>query len=59
MRNMMKPSNSASLIVAVLVLSLSSPLVAADVEISVSANPMTAEATTDDAAEYDLSLIHI
>ena len=54
MRNMMKPSNSASLIVAVLVLSLSSPLVAADVEISVSANPMTAEATTDDAAEYDI-----
>ena len=54
MRNTMKRSNSASLIVAVLVLSLSSPLVSADVDISVSANPMAAEATTDDAAEYDI-----
>ena len=54
MRNAMKPSNSASLIVALLVLSVASPLVSADVEISVSANPMAAEATTDDAAEYDI-----
>ena len=54
MRNAMKPSNSASLIVALLVLSVASPLVSADVDISVSANPMAAEATTDDAAEYDI-----
>ena len=51
MRNAMKPINSASLKGALLVIGIASPLVSAYVDISVSANPMTAEATTDDAAE--------
>ena len=50
----MKRSSSVIILTAMLLLTIASPLAAAAVSVSLSANPMAQEATTDDEAEYDI-----
>ena len=58
MRNAMVTRKSLTFLTVVMLLSMSATIVSADVDINLSANPSSAEATADEAAEY-LSLIHI
>ena len=50
----MKRSPSASVLTALLLLTIMSPLATAAVSVSLSASPTAQEATTDDDAEYDI-----
>ena len=50
----MKRSSSAVILTAILLLTIVTPLAAAAVSVSLSANPTAQEATTDDDAEYDI-----
>ncbi len=50
----MKRSPSASVLTALLLLTIMAPLVTAAVSVSLSASPTAQEATTDDDAEYDI-----
>ena len=50
----MKRSSSAIILTAMLLLTIVTPLAAAAVSVSLSANPTAQEATTDDDAEYDI-----
>ena len=50
----MKRDSSASVLTALLLLTIMSPLATAAVSVSLSASPTAQEATTDDDAEYDI-----
>ena len=50
----MKRGSSASVLAALLLLTIMSPLATAAVSVSLSASPTAQEATTDDDAEYDI-----
>ena len=50
----MRHTRSAPILVAILLVSITSPMAAAEVSVALSANPTAQEATTDDEAEYDI-----
>ena len=52
----MKRSPSTALLAALLLLTVASPLASAEVSVALSASPMAQEATTDDDAEYDITV---
>ena len=48
----MRHTRSAPILVAILLVSITSPMAAAEVSVALSANPTAQEATTDDAVSY-------
>ena len=54
MRNMMVTRKALTFFTVVMLLSMSATIVSADVDINLSANPSSAEATADEAAEYTI-----
>ena len=50
----MRHTRSTSVLVAILLVSIVSPLASAEISVALSANPSAQEATTDDEAEYDI-----
>ena len=50
----MRHTRSTSVLVAILLVSIASPLASAEISVTLSANPSAQEATTDDEAEYDI-----
>ena len=54
MRNMMVTRKSLTFFTVVMLISMSAAVVSADVDINLSANPSSAEATPDEAAEYTI-----
>ena len=50
----MRHTRSPSVLVAILLVSIASPLASAEISVALSANPSAQEATTDDEAEYDI-----
>ena len=50
----MSHNRSTPVLVAILLISLASPLASAEVSVALSASPTAQEATTDDEAEYDI-----
>ncbi len=54
MRNVMVSRRPLTFFIVIMLLSMSATVVSADVDISLSANPSSAEATPDEAAEYNI-----
>ena len=50
----MRHTRSTSVLVAILLVSIASPLASAEISVALSSNPSAQEATTDDEAEYDI-----
>ena len=50
----MRHARSAPVLVAILLISIASPIASAEVSVALSANPTAQEATTEDEAEYDI-----
>ena len=54
MRNMMATRKALTFFTVVMLLSMSATIVSADVDINLSANPSSAEATADEVTEYTI-----